>query len=350
MAEALPILHTVFSDLEKIAGLSLNRPKCVLIPLWPSTKEQVRHEIAVNFSDWAQIAVEYSGTYLGVVIGPDSVDSFWKKAVKKYLDRASMWGQLGLGLNYSTLAYTAYVFPVLSFLAQFKKPDDAVLQAERKALSLMVPGPYLWCKQDDYYHLGSLYGQACSFPRLDHFCLAARARLHQFENQRYGGLHIERKFTSIQSAICEIHDTRRLCRWSFWFKDGLTEDIHDSCRELAVRGLHLPTLIDLAGGQQSEDLSPTERARKIKKNFQKTVRKELQRASIIDPVARMRHKLDRWALPGIPAHTASRCSQALQDLRSWVPPRICSAVLRTMWNARAADFNRWGNVVWDVRH
>ena len=31
---ALPILAGIFQDLELLAGLALNRPKCVLIPLW----------------------------------------------------------------------------------------------------------------------------------------------------------------------------------------------------------------------------------------------------------------------------------------------------------------------------
>ena len=70
----------MFAVLELIAGLALNRPKCVLIPLWPSSLEQARQEIATSFAEWAQIAVEYSGTYL---VEPGSVDKFWDKAVKK---------------------------------------------------------------------------------------------------------------------------------------------------------------------------------------------------------------------------------------------------------------------------
>ena len=42
-------------------------------------------------------------------------------------------GKLGMGLQFATAAYQVYILPVLSFLAQFKKPDDSVLAAEAQA-------------------------------------------------------------------------------------------------------------------------------------------------------------------------------------------------------------------------
>ena len=35
------LLTQIFQDLEKIAGLGLNRKKCVLIPLWPTSTDIV---------------------------------------------------------------------------------------------------------------------------------------------------------------------------------------------------------------------------------------------------------------------------------------------------------------------
>ncbi len=332
LAEALPILQGIFQDLEKVAGLALNKPKCVLIPLWPSDKRRVSRELATHFADWAQITVNYSGTYLGVVVGPESGDTFWDKAVKKYLDRAKSWGQLGLGLYYSTQAYCTYVLPVLSFLAQFRRPNDAVWEAERKALSLMVPGPYLWCRQEDYYHLGKKLGQAASFPRLEHYCLAARTRLYCFENHCHGGLRIDAKHDAIQHSIRNIENTSRLSRWFNWFQEGSITHIHDCREELNSRGLVVEDLKEIAAGRPNKDQPPSVRARKMRKCFQRTIRGELDRKVFFHPAERMRHKLDRWNLPGVPARTATRCARALQDLKDWVPPRICSAVLRTQWN------------------
>ena len=145
----------------------------------------------------------YKGKYLGVQVGPDSGDTFWDHAIAKYLGRAKAWGELGMGLHYSIVAYRTYVLPVLSFLAQFKRPSPKVLAAETKALTLMVPGPYQWCSKEDLYHLGKHWGQPLSFPRLDDMCLAARTRLHLFENADRYGLDT-RKNTEICTLLLTI--------------------------------------------------------------------------------------------------------------------------------------------------
>ena len=65
---ALPILQSIFRELEQMAGLRLHRKKCFLIPLWPSGIEQVQNELAEALPDWAQLQVAYSSTYLGVKV------------------------------------------------------------------------------------------------------------------------------------------------------------------------------------------------------------------------------------------------------------------------------------------
>ena len=72
MAKALPIMQDIFADLERMAGLALNKPKCILIPLWPTNKKRVTSVLARHFPYWADMAVDFHGTYLGVVIGPGS--------------------------------------------------------------------------------------------------------------------------------------------------------------------------------------------------------------------------------------------------------------------------------------
>ena len=80
----LNTLSTIFQDLERIAGLSLNLKKCVLIPLWPSELSSVRTELARGFPFWANVQVEFSSTYLGVQIGPLADRGFWDKALRKF--------------------------------------------------------------------------------------------------------------------------------------------------------------------------------------------------------------------------------------------------------------------------
>ena len=130
--EALPIMQTIFEELEFIAGLSLNKRKCILIPLWPTVKEVVSQELVASFPAWADLQISFSGTYLGVNICPEAHVGFWDKAQAKYLERASIWGKLGLGLQLATLAYRVYILPVLSFLAQFREPTSQVLKLRKR--------------------------------------------------------------------------------------------------------------------------------------------------------------------------------------------------------------------------
>ena len=89
--EALPILHDIFRELEQIAGLALNKKKCILIPLWPSSQEQVSRELVTSYPEWADLQVSYSGTYLGVSIGQEGAGTFWDKARRKYLGPDMGW-------------------------------------------------------------------------------------------------------------------------------------------------------------------------------------------------------------------------------------------------------------------
>ncbi len=199
----------------------------------------------------------------------------------------------------------------------------------------MVPGPYCWCLLADFHALGRHYGQAASFPRLTDLCLAARTRLKIFENGKHGGLGIKDKSEAIRLCISRIESTKRYSRWFSWFQHSVIEDIRGCESELEHRGLTIRGLLDAAAGPAADNPSrEDEEKRRLrqKRCFQKTVRKKLDARTFIDATERMRHKLNRWNLEGIPAYTASRCIRALQQLTTWVPPRVCSAVLRTVWN------------------
>ncbi len=96
-------------------------------------------------------------------------------------------------------------------------------------------------------------------------------------------------------------------------------------------GLDIPTLYEAASPpREDNDERRTHKLRK--KRFQRTVRLAVFSTRRYDAVERMRHKLERWDLGGLPGTTANRCIRALQTLRNLVPPRVSAAVFRTMWN------------------
>ena len=110
------------------------------------------------------------------------------------------------------------------------------------------------------------------------------------------------------------------------------QDMAQALQYLQDMGLSVEYLKDEAAGQMAEDTPPCTRFTKIKKCFQQTVRKELVEKVKVHPSVRMRFKLERWNLQGLPGLTAQRYVRYLQVVKKYLPPRVGAACLRTAWN------------------
>ena len=84
----MPILQKLFDELANIAGLFLNLPKCVLIPLWLSNIDTLREALCEYFPWWSRMDIKFSGTYLGFALGPEAKDTGWDKPIKQFLASA----------------------------------------------------------------------------------------------------------------------------------------------------------------------------------------------------------------------------------------------------------------------
>jgi hypothetical protein len=96
--------------------------------------------------------------YLGVVIGPEAAKQAWDEPLQKYVTRSKRWAQLSIGLNWSIKMYNAFVFSVLSFMAQFYEPTPEVLKEEELALRRLMPGPRKWITKDQMLTLSTWGG------------------------------------------------------------------------------------------------------------------------------------------------------------------------------------------------
>ena len=86
----LPCLTQVFAEVARVAGLHLNIPKCVLIPLWRADGGFLNRDIARMFPQWASVRIDDKGTYLGFVIGPGAKMESWVQPLRKYMDSAKL--------------------------------------------------------------------------------------------------------------------------------------------------------------------------------------------------------------------------------------------------------------------
>ena len=130
----------------------------------------------------------------------------------------------------------------------------------------------------------------------------------------------------------------RQIMWSLWFRSGIINDMAYSQAQLQLAGFTIGDLKDKAAGRKEDDEEPARaRYKRMKKNFQRTVRTELDKKFQPEPVSRIRWKLDRWNLSGFPGRTAERFLNALNVLKSLLPPRVGAAALRSAWNGWCTD-------------
>jgi hypothetical protein len=231
------------------------------------------------------------------------------------------------------MAYKVYILPVLSFLVQFRTPDKEVLEAEEAALRMMTPGPYRWCLPADLYTLADNYGQALNFPNLMCVSTAAKCRVLHFENYRRGGLDIQNKALEVgRAARFSEQPLERQMRWGPWFDDGLLKNVVAAEASLELQGLSVANLMEASGGRTDPEESGAVRFRRVRKKFQGTVTKALHSKIQAEPIARMRSKLARWSLRGLPGKTAHVFLRSLLRVKHHFPPKVSSAVLRTAWN------------------
>ena len=78
--------------------------------------------------------------------------------------------------------------------------------------------------------------------------------------------------------------------------------------------------------------TPEEADKSARKQLQRHIQKRLEDSEALHPHYRIRRKLARWRLPGLPRIVAERFERHLQAIRSRVPPRVSAAVFGTAWN------------------
>ncbi len=87
--------------------------KTVFVPLGDEDAETFRSELERLCPGSGAAPTRLHAGYLGFCLGPEAGDRAWAKALAKVAKRAAVWGALGLGVHYNTLAYNICVASVL---------------------------------------------------------------------------------------------------------------------------------------------------------------------------------------------------------------------------------------------
>jgi hypothetical protein len=317
-ARTLPRLQSLFSEFEQISALSLNIAKTVMIPLWKySSASNLRNLICELCPGWKNIGIASYGKYLGYMIGPGSAGESWKKPLQKYLDKARAWSNLHLGMNFNTQIHRTFVAPILSFVMQLESCPEELDDYFLKAIRLLAPGPGNWISAADANNLQRYYGLPLPFADPRWTALAAKLRV------------IETIAPDGHERVREL-ETTHANNWQrpfkIWHYRSYFAVLADVETQLKTQGI-------------TRDL-----VRQAVRNSQGSSFQQVAEQRIIGRLSppyyadsRVRTKLTRWGLKGVPAHLERRVFSAFGFLKTWCNPRVLVTFFRTLWNGWITD-------------
>ena len=323
-----PVVAEVFEEFGEISGMHLNARKCILIPLWSTSVVDAASSLASWVPKWAGFFVQFWGKYLGFAVGPASRRHVWPTALAKFADRARSWAALGLGLHYNTAVYNTYVVSVLSFLFQLARPPPDLAQVEAAALRRLASGPGNWVQPRDLYYLKDCFGQVRSFVDPLAVSVAARLRVAAYENVASGGLKIRKRASQLRRYLAENPPLH----WHGWYADAAVFVVEDAFCEFES-SCRISVSNFISGLRALRGRETVEQAElRVRRTIQKELTARLLRARRPLAEDRMRERLERWRLPGLPLRVARRVLRRLEVLRRIAPPRLGAAVFSTAWN------------------
>ena len=340
-----PIAEGIFRDFALMSGLELNIEKTVAIPLWDEPIEDIQAELRNSERPWQGICIASAGTYLGFVVGPGREQKVWDKPTKKFRHRANCWGGLGTGLMFTTLAYNTFAFSTLGFIAQLAIPPPSIFLQEVAALRSVLPGPGHWIEPRDAFALKESFGQLHSFKSLQGMAVAAKLRVKFTHDQLGNGPEASRPALSIRTMaynlrqLC-VDNIRRAQKWNSWYQSAFAKVLDDNERGFSQQcNLSVEDIRASIAGPRPWNTRAEEKQRKC---LQKTAYKYYMESIRENGCNRLREKLTRWTeckgnaigsgIPGNIGEVAPRIHRNLMTLHKFLPPRMCAAVLRLLFN------------------
>jgi hypothetical protein len=324
-----PAIFRTFDAYRRASHLALNLAKTKVIPLWPTDVRAIQAETAAN-STWPQVSWATTAKYLGFWVGPNGHETSWIRPREKCLQRLSEWHWSEMGLHPAMETYGIYVASVLTFVAQLQRPPDDLHNLESTAVRRIAPGPGNWCSVNDL-KFGTFLGLHASLRPLHETCEAVMMRTFHWEAHSQGGIPWRHLHSQLQDALRKSDKVFLQASWARWFASHTPTvmlALHDKWSNV---GVEVSSLRRNIGGAGHGPLDRRQEQR-LRRRTQGWFAREFLAHKKFDVHARLRHRLQRWRLPGMPRKNADCVAKQLRQLRKLVPPRVSAAVLSTIFN------------------
>ena len=177
--------------------------------------------------------------------------------------------------------------------------------------SILFPGARGWATPSLLKNL-KLIGGPAEMTDAYNMQVGAKCRVFQWENSHNGGLHIRRRFASLERCQFTSVFLDRLTVWRDWYRNHFIGNVyraHGLLQDVARQ--HQVSIATLLQGR-SEDPIP-------KVRWQKRCCEVLRIPSRAVVLQHLRARLDRWQLLTLPGHRVARTEQVLRLLGALVP-------------------------------
>jgi hypothetical protein len=328
-----PILQRLLDDYALVSGLQLNMDKCVWVDLADGDPQVAQNRVQQASSYFGAMKFATSAKYLGYYLGPGRGELSWQKPLQKFAERAKFWGQSGGGLHVAAMAYSVYVLPVLTFVAQLEDPPEDWDKLEKAGFGKLVPCPGNSGLPRLAPHLAEL-GMPKSFARLRQVALAAKLRIASREALAVGGLRVLERSRLLRRLEQGTEYVVRAARWKPWFDKSFLHVIAAAVGELRGKGI-TPFRLEICLAGPGPRPWTRAQARRAHKGLQRAAVQELisQQPGGTEYMQILRRAADRWRIPLLPGRRVDRWLGTLAWLRRQVPPRVVAGMLRTLTNS-----------------
>ena len=308
----LPKLHMLFEEFERISALAINVQKTLFIPLWATdTMTTMSNKLRRACPEWGDFAVKSFGKYLGFMIGPGARGASWTKPLDKFVKRARQWATLHLGLFYNITIFRPFVSSVLAFIMQLEPLPDELGAKYEEVLRRLAPGPGNWVTINDLTHLHADYFFPVEFPNLHWTAQAAKLRV------------IDKLARDCHRKRSELEEwqSRNLHRpFGGWHGQSFFAQLAQLETNLKERGITREIIRELSNTGNISFQGAAEKM--IKRRCSETYYAE----------SRLRQKMTRWHLVGVPRHLEDRVLRNFKLLSTQCQPRVLAAYFRALWN------------------
>ena len=142
LAAAWGIIIKCFDIIRKISALALNSDKTQFLATSSITKFEDIDLISTLDSRVSETQFKAAIKYLGIFLGHDALRINWDAVSVDYITVARFIGSLDCGMVTKISLYNMLAISKLSYIAAFLPPSREILKVEKRALQLLLRGPW----------------------------------------------------------------------------------------------------------------------------------------------------------------------------------------------------------------